>query len=46
VPERVTRIASPHTSVLVIGRLFVENDSDLPKARALAKEIQLSPLPH
>jgi len=27
--------------VLVIGRVFVENDSDIPAAYALAKKIQL-----
>jgi hypothetical protein len=30
--------------VLVIGRVFVENNSDLPTAHALAQQIQLQPL--
>jgi hypothetical protein len=30
--------------VLVIGRVFVENDSDQPTAYTLAKEIQVTPL--
>lgn len=32
-------------SVLVIGRVLVESDSDLPTAYGLTKQIQLSPLP-
>jgi len=41
-----TQIASPNKSVLVIGRVFVESDSDLPIAYGLAKQIQLTPLSH
>jgi len=37
----MTQISSPNNSVLVIGRVFVENDSDIPAAYALAKKIQL-----
>ena len=44
VPQAMTQIASPHNSVLVIGRVFVESDSDLPTAYGLAKQIQLIPL--
>jgi hypothetical protein len=40
----MTQIASPHNAVLVIGRVFVENDRDLPIAYGLAKQIQLTPL--
>jgi hypothetical protein len=40
----MTLIPSPHQSVLVIGRVFVENDSDLPAAYGLSKQIQLTPL--
>ncbi len=44
VSQAMTQIASPNTSVLVIGRVFVESDSDLPTAYGLAKQIQLTPL--
>jgi hypothetical protein len=44
VPAGMTRIPSPTASVLVIGRVFVENESDLPAAYALATRIQLEPL--
>ncbi len=46
VSQRMTQIASPHNSVLVFGRVFVESDSDLPTAYGLAKQIQLTPLSH
>ena len=42
----MTPIASPNKSVLVIGRVFVESDSDLPTAYGLATQIQLTPLSH
>lgn len=44
--QGMTQIASPNKSVLVIGRVFVESDSDLPIAYELAKQIQLTPLRH
>jgi hypothetical protein len=44
VSQAMTQIASPHNSVLVFGRVFVESDSDLPTAYGLAKEIQLTEL--
>lgn len=44
VTNGMTQISSPNDSVLVIGRVFVEGDSDLPSAYALAKQIQLAPL--
>jgi len=44
VPKGMTQIASPNNSVLVIGRVFVESDSDKPTAYALAQQIQLTPL--
>jgi hypothetical protein len=44
VPGGMTQIASPNNSVLVIGRVLVENDSDLPTAYGLAKQITLAPL--
>ena len=44
VPNGMTQISSPNHSALVIGRVFVESDGDLPTAYALAKQIQLAPL--
>jgi hypothetical protein len=44
VPSGLTRIASPNNSVLVIGRVLVESDSDLSTAYDLSKQIQLTPL--
>jgi hypothetical protein len=38
----MTQIAAPNNSVLVVGRVFVESDSDLPTAYGLAKQIQLT----
>ena len=46
VPQGMKQISSPNNSVLVIGRVFVESDSDLPTAYGLAKQIQLTPLNH
>ena len=46
VSQGMTPIPSPNQSVLVIGRVFVESDSDLPTAYGLAKQIQLTPLSH
>jgi hypothetical protein len=46
VPQGMTQISSPHKAVLVLGRVFVESDSDLPTAYGLAKQIQLTPLRH
>lgn len=46
VSQAMTQIASPHHAVLVIGRVFVESDSDLPTAYGLASQIQLTPLSH
>ena len=36
-------ISSPNKSVLVIGRVYVASDSDMPTAYGLAKQIQLTP---
>ncbi len=44
VAQGMTRIPSPNKSVLVVGRVFVESDSDLPTAYELSKKIQLTPL--
>jgi len=42
----MTQIASPNKSVLVVGRVMVESDSDVPTAYGLARQIQLTPLSH
>jgi hypothetical protein len=44
VPHGMAHISSPKNSVLVFGRTLVENDTDLPTAYALSKQIQLTPL--
>lgn len=44
VPQGMKHVASPNNSVLVIGRVFVKNDSDLSTAYQLSKQIQLTPL--
>ncbi len=44
VPGGMTQISSPNNSVLVLGRILVYSDSDLPTAYGLAKLIQLTPL--
>lgn len=44
VPSGMTLIPSPDNSVLVIGRILVYSDSDLPTAYALTKQIQVVPL--
>lgn len=44
VPSGMTQISSPNNSVLVLGRILVYSDSDLPTAYNLAKQIQLMPL--
>ena len=44
VPSGMKRISSPNNSLLVIGRVFVESDSDLPTAYNLAKQIRLTSL--
>jgi hypothetical protein len=46
VPQEMAQIASPNNAVLVVGRVFVESDSDLPTAYGLAQQIQLTPLSH
>ena len=44
VPAGVSQISSPTNSVLVAGRVFVEDDRDIPTAYGLANQIHLSPL--
>jgi hypothetical protein len=46
VPQGMAEVSSPNNAVMVIGRVFVENDGDLPTAYALAKQIGLRPLNH
>ncbi len=43
VPNGMTRLASPDNSVLVLGRILVYSDSDLPTAYALSRQITLAP---
>jgi hypothetical protein len=43
-PGGMTQLSSPNNSVLVIGRVLVESDSDLSTAYDLSKQIQLAPL--
>jgi len=43
VQNDMTQIASPDNSVLVLGRILVYSDSDLPTAYELAKQIQITP---
>jgi hypothetical protein len=44
VPQGMKQISSPNNSALVIGRILVYSDSDLPTAYGLARMIQLVPL--
>jgi hypothetical protein len=44
VPQGMKQISSPTNAVLVLGRVLVENDSDLATAYDLSKQIQLTPL--
>ncbi len=44
VPSGMKQISSPNNSAIVLGRVLVENDSDLPTAYGLSKQIQLTPL--
>jgi hypothetical protein len=44
IPDGMTPISSPNHCLLVVGRVFVGGDSDLPIAYALAKQVQVVPL--
>jgi hypothetical protein len=44
VPSGMKQISSPNNSVLVLGRVLVESDDDLPTAHHLAEQIRLKPL--
>ncbi len=46
VPQGMGQISAPNNSVIVLGRVLVENDSDLATAYDLSKQIQLTPLSH
>ncbi len=46
VPNGMKQISSPNNSVLLLGRVLVEKDSDLSTAYDLAKQIRLTPLNH
>jgi hypothetical protein len=46
VPQGMTQIASPHNAALVVGRVLVESDRDVPTAYGLAQQIELTPLSH
>jgi hypothetical protein len=43
-PRGMAQIFSPSNSVLIIGRVLVESDSDLPTAHSLTRQIQVSSL--
>ncbi|MGN6754863.1 MAG: DUF1254 domain-containing protein [Thermomicrobiales bacterium] len=43
-PSGMKQIPSPNNDVLVVGRVFVENERDLPTAHGLARQIQFTPL--
>jgi len=44
VPDGIGHVSSPHNAVLLIGRVFVANDNDIPTAHALAQTIRLTSL--
>ena len=44
VPAGLQQISSPNNAVIVIGRVFVADNRDLPAAYELSKQIQLGPL--
>jgi hypothetical protein len=46
VPNGMTQISSPNSSLLVVGRVFVASQSDQLGAYALAKQIQVTPMTH
>jgi len=44
IPGGMTLISSPNNSVLILGRVRVASNDDVPAAYGLAKQIQLTPL--
>lgn len=45
VPSRMGHVSAPNNAVLLIGRVFVAQDSDVPTAYALAQQITITPAP-
>jgi hypothetical protein len=43
VPHGIGHVSSSRKGVLVIGRVFVADDSDVPAAHDLARQIRLTP---
>ncbi len=43
-PGGMKQISSPNNSVILVGRVLVESDSDVSTAYDLAKQVQLTPL--
>jgi hypothetical protein len=43
VPDGTGHVSAPHNAVLLIGRVFVADNDDLPAAYALAETIRLEP---
>ena len=41
VPQGMTRIASPVSQIMLVGRVFVANEADLPKAYEMGKGIRV-----
>jgi hypothetical protein len=44
VPSGMKQVSSPNNSVLLLGRVLVKNDNDLPTAHHLTEQIRLTPL--
>jgi len=44
VPQGVSKISSPNNSVLIVGRILVSGDNDIPGAYSLSKQLKLSPM--
>jgi hypothetical protein len=46
VPADAKQVSSPDNRVLLIGRVLVTGDTDLPAARALSEQLRLAPFGH
>ncbi len=44
VPHGMKQVSSPHNSVLLVGRVLVQSDSDLSTAYDLSKQIHVTPV--
>jgi len=44
IPQGVSRISSPNNSVLIIGRVLVNDENDIPAAYSLSKQLKISSL--